>query len=227
MTRSIIPLAALLLLSLAALPACKERRVMATTSGQDSTPASGQAQPATPSVQQDGQPSASESGSPADAASPTQAESPAAQESPSAPAANATPLPSPVVPDSYDYEQDWNDAQHLIPLNYQQAQGKRVFYTNCVWCHADATPAGPSNRSNVTPAPPLINDGQTFNQLGDDFLQNTITLGGSAMGKSAMMPPWGQTLSQNDIRAVIAFIRAVAVPQYQPSAQPKSQYSVK
>ena len=42
---------------------------------------------------------------------------------------------------AYDVEPDWNDAQHLIALNYTQAQGKRLFYTYCVWCHADATPA--------------------------------------------------------------------------------------
>ena len=29
---------------------------------------------------------------------------------------------------AYDTELDWNDSQRVIPLNYQQAQGKRVFY---------------------------------------------------------------------------------------------------
>jgi cytochrome c oxidase cbb3-type subunit 3 len=128
---------------------------------------------------------------------------------------------------AYDSEQDANDPQHVILLNYQQAQGKRVFYCTCVWCHAEATPAGPSNRSNVTPTPPLFNDGETLNPLSDEFLQNTITLGGSAMGKSTMMPPWGQTLSENEIRSVIAYIRVVAQPPYQLAARPASQYPVK
>lgn len=128
---------------------------------------------------------------------------------------------------AYDVEQDPNDPQHVIALNYQQAEGKRVFYKTCVWCHADATPAGPSNRSNLTPVPPLLNDGETLNPLSDEFLQNTITLGGSAIGKSAMMPPWGQTFSRDEIRAVIAYVRAVAQPPYQPSARPASQYEVK
>jgi len=128
---------------------------------------------------------------------------------------------------AYDSEADWNNPDHLIPLNYQQTEGKRIFYDKCVWCHADATPAGPSNRSNLTPTPHLINDGSTLNPLSDEFLQNLITLGGSALGKSAMMPPWGRTLSQEEIRAVIAYIRAVAQPPYQPSAGPKPQYSVK
>ena len=122
---------------------------------------------------------------------------------------------------AYAVAQDSNDPQHQIALNYQQAQGTRVFQSDCVWCHADATPAGPSNRSNVTPAPPLIDDGAMMNPLSDEFLQNVITLGGSAMGKSAMMPPWGRTLSADDIRAVVAYIRVVAQPPYQPAARPR------
>ena len=124
---------------------------------------------------------------------------------------------------AYDVEQNPADPQHLIPLNYQQAQGKRLFNNNCVWCHADTTPAGPSNRSNLTPTPPLFTDGETFNSMSDDFMRNTITLGGGAMGKSAIMPPWGQTLTQDEIRAVLAYVRAVAQPPYKVSARPTSQ----
>ena len=128
---------------------------------------------------------------------------------------------------SYDSEPDWADSTKTIPLGYQQAQGKRVFYQYCVWCHADATPAGPSNRSNLTPVPPLLNDGGALNTESDEFLQNIITLGGSAMGKSAMMPPYGRTLSPEEIHSVIAFTRAIAQPPYQPPGRPGSQYSAK
>ncbi len=128
---------------------------------------------------------------------------------------------------AYDTETDLTDAQKIIPLSYQQSQGKRIFYQQCVWCHADATPAGPSNRSNLTPVPPLLNDGATLNTESDAFMQNIITLGGSALGKSAMMPPYGKMLSTEEIRSVITFTRAVAQPPYQPPGRPASQYSAK
>ena len=128
---------------------------------------------------------------------------------------------------AYDTEPDWNDATKVIPLNYQQAQGKRLFYANCVWCHADATPAGPSNRSNVTPTPSLMNDGDKLNGLSDEYMENMIALGGAAVGKSAMMPPWGRTLSPDEIRAVIAFTRAIAQPPYQVPARPGPKYGVR
>ena len=126
------------------------------------------------------------------------------------------------VGQAYDVEVDWNDPQRVIPLGYREAQGKRVFYTQCVWCHADSTPAGPSNRSNVTPAPPLMNDGATLNQESDTTLKNVISLGGSALGKSAMMPPYGRTLSEEEITDLIAYIRAIAQPTYQPVARQQS-----
>jgi mono/diheme cytochrome c family protein len=128
---------------------------------------------------------------------------------------------------TYDTEPDWNDNTRLIPLGYQESQGKRVFYQYCVWCHADATPAGPSNRSNVAPTPPLMNDGEKLNGESSEYLQNIITLGGSALGKSAMMPPYGRTLSAGEITSVIAFTRAIAQPAYQKPGRPGSQYAGK
>lgn len=128
---------------------------------------------------------------------------------------------------AYDTETDWTDAQKIIPLSYQQAQGKRIFYAQCVWCHADATPAGPSNRSNLTPVPPLLNDGSVLNGESDEYMQNIITLGGSAMGKSPMMPPYGRVLTPEEIRSVISFTRTIAQPPYQIPGRPGSQYTAK
>jgi mono/diheme cytochrome c family protein len=126
---------------------------------------------------------------------------------------------------AYATEPDWNNPDKLIPLGYQAAEGQRVFYQYCVWCHADSTPAGPSNRANVTPSPSLMNDGAKLNGLSDEFLRNIITLGGSAMGKSPMMPAWGKTLSQEEIQAVIAFTRTIADPLYKRPARTGPQYS--
>ncbi len=145
---------------------------------------------------------------------------------PSCKKSQAKPQPDPLLK-AYDVERDWNNPDHLIPLNYEEAQGKRIFYDKCVWCHADTTPAGPSNRSNLNPQPPLINDGTVFNSLSNEFLVNVVTLGGGAMGKSAIMPPWGRTLSQDEIRSVVAYIRAVAQPPYQRPAQPQPKYSAR
>jgi mono/diheme cytochrome c family protein len=131
-------------------------------------------------------------------------------------ARKSAPMKTNPLENAYGTETDWNNPDRIIPLNYQQGQGKRIFYEQCVWCHADQTPAGPSNRSNVTPAPPLWNDGATLNPLSDAYLEKFTADGGAAMGKSAMMPPYGGTLTPEEIRAVIAYARAIAVPAYNP-----------
>ena len=136
------------------------------------------------------------------------------------------PKPGPLL-NAYDAQRDWNTPERLIPLDYPEAQGKRVFYEKCVWCHADSTPAGPSNRSNLSPIPALINDGSVMNALSNTYIQNIISMGGGAVGKSALMPPWGKTLSQDHIRALVAFIRAVAHPPYQRPTGNLPQYLVR
>lgn len=114
---------------------------------------------------------------------------------------------------SYGVEADWTNPDRLIPLNYDQAQGQRIFYQQCVWCHAETTPAGPSNRSNVTPLPPLLNDGTILNKESDASLVRIISLGGGAIGKSPMMPPHGKLLTQQEMEDVVRFMRVISVPQ--------------
>ena len=57
---------------------------------------------------------------------------------------------------AYDTEADWTDAQHIIPLSYHKEES--VFYQ--VSGATPMPPAGPSNRSNLTPVPPLLNEVQ-------------------------------------------------------------------
>jgi mono/diheme cytochrome c family protein len=124
---------------------------------------------------------------------------------------------------SYGTEADWNNPEHIYALNYSQDQGRRIFYQHCVWCHADSTPAGPSNRSNVTPEPPLLNDSAALSKETDATLRNMIAKGGSGVGKSAMMPPYGATLTSDEIDDVIAYIRVIAAPEApKPAGNPKS-----
>ncbi len=135
----------------------------------------------------------------------------------------AGPIPHPPSKEyesygSYGTEADWNDSSHLLPLNYEQTQGKRIFYQQCVWCHADTTPAGPSNRSNVTPTPSLMDDGATLNKMKDEAIIRIIAEGGRKVGRSAMMPPYGGTLSQGDMQSLVAYIRVIASPPYSTAA---------
>jgi mono/diheme cytochrome c family protein len=59
-----------------------------------------------------------------------------------------------------------------------------------------------------------MNDGNILNAESDASLKKIIALGGSAVGKSAMMPPYDSTLTDEEINDLIAYMRVIAVPEY-------------
>jgi len=53
-----------------------------------------------------------------------------------------------------------------------------------------------------------------MNGLPDEFLASVITHGGPAQGLAPTMTPFDRLLSADQIRAVIAFVRTLARPEY-------------
>ena len=103
-----------------------------------------------------------------------------------------------------------------IALGYEQAVGSAVNDQYCIRCHnSESTPERVSNMDNLSPAAHQFTDGGTLNRISDADLNNMITHGGPALGKSPQMPAYGATLKPAEIRAVIAYIRTVADPPYQ------------
>jgi len=105
-----------------------------------------------------------------------------------------------------------------IALGYEQKLGRAVNETYCIRCHdSESTPERVSNFDNLSPAPHLFTDGAALNRISDADLINITSHGGPALGKSAQMPAYGTTLTPAEIKAVLAYMRAVADPPYQPS----------
>jgi mono/diheme cytochrome c family protein len=101
-------------------------------------------------------------------------------------------------------------------LGYEQTLGQAVNIKYCIRCHdSESTPERVSNFDNLSPAPHLFSDGTTLNRMTDSDITNLITHGGAALGRSPQMPPYSATLSPAEIKAVIAYIRAVSDPPYQ------------
>jgi len=103
-----------------------------------------------------------------------------------------------------------------IALGYEQKLGRAVNETYCIRCHdSESTPERVSNFDNLSPAPHLFTDGAALNSISDADLINITTHGGPALSKSVQMPAYGTTLTPAEIKAVVAYIRAVADPPYQ------------
>jgi len=96
------------------------------------------------------------------------------------------------------------------------AAGKADYQIFCASCHgATGGGDGPVAQA-LDPKPARHNDGNYMNPLKDDYLFKVIKFGGASVGKSSMMAPLGGSLSDQQIRNVIAYIRTLANPPYQP-----------
>jgi len=103
-----------------------------------------------------------------------------------------------------------------IALDYQEVLGQKLNEHYCERCHnSESTPERVSNYDNLDVKPHTFNDGDFLNKMTDDDIAAVIAHGGPAVNKSALMPPFGYTLSKSDIQALLAYIRAVADPPYQ------------
>lgn len=103
-----------------------------------------------------------------------------------------------------------------VGLSYEATLGRALNDQYCIRCHDnESTPERVSNFDNLSPAPHLFTDGATYNRLQDADLINFIGHGGAAVGKSPQMPPYSATLKPAEIKALVAYIRAIADPPYQ------------
>lgn len=102
-----------------------------------------------------------------------------------------------------------------IALGYEQVLGRQLNAQYCIRCHdPESTPERVSNMDNLDPKPHPFTEGDTLNKMSDADLVAIISHGGEALNKSALMPPFGYTLSKPEIQALVNYIRAVADPPY-------------
>jgi mono/diheme cytochrome c family protein len=105
-----------------------------------------------------------------------------------------------------------------IALGYQQQVGAQLNDVYCARCHnPESTPERVSNYDNLEVKPHAFTEGDALNKMSDADLTAIISHGGPALNKSALMPPYGYTLSKTEIQALIAYIRLVSDPPYQAS----------
>jgi mono/diheme cytochrome c family protein len=84
--------------------------------------------------------------------------------------------------------------------------GATLFKRYCSGCHG---PDGRGGAQTFSPHVPNLTAKDYIEFLPDGFLFTVISEGGAAAGKSGMMPAWGGTLSEQDIKDVIMFIRTL------------------
>jgi mono/diheme cytochrome c family protein len=129
-----------------------------------------------------------------------------------APAPPPAKPPAPPAPaEAPDTASDQNAA-----VEADAKAGKADYQVFCASCHGETGEGDGPVAQALDPKPARHSDGAYMNPLTDDYLFKVIKFGGASVGKSAMMAPLGGSLSDQQIRNVIAFIRTLADPPYQP-----------
>jgi len=95
--------------------------------------------------------------------------------------------------------------------------GKKTYDLFCASCHGASGKGDGPAAAALSPKPQNHADGKRMNALKDKYLFDIIKGGGASVGKSALMPPWGGQLADQDIWNVLAYVRSLAVPPYKPA----------
>ncbi len=96
-------------------------------------------------------------------------------------------------------------------LNGDAGRGQQVFKFFCVACHGEHGKGDGPAAAALNPKPADYTDGDRMAKLSDEDLYRVVKEGGAAVGKSALMAAWKATLSDQQIRDVVAYVRSLAV----------------
>lgn len=94
--------------------------------------------------------------------------------------------------------------------------GKEKYNTLCAVCHGTSGKGDGLAAAGLQVKPRDHTNGNYMNGQTDQRLFDVIKKGGAAVGLDKNMPPWGGALSDQDIQNILAYIRSLAVPKYEP-----------
>ncbi len=87
------------------------------------------------------------------------------------------------------------------------AKAKENYQSYCVKCHGEGGKGDGPGAAMLNPKPRDYTDCKTMQTKKDEVLFKVIKEGGDSVGLSADMQPFGGNLSDDDIHALVKFIR--------------------
>jgi mono/diheme cytochrome c family protein len=91
-------------------------------------------------------------------------------------------------------------------LTYVESQGRHLFLHYCATCHGDEGRGDGQNASNLNPPPPDLTASGSGNAI---LLRKVIVEGSAAAGRSPLSPPWGRSLSEQEITYLITYCQSL------------------
>ncbi len=94
-------------------------------------------------------------------------------------------------------------------LGYNAREGRGLYRHYCLNCHGDEGRGDGFNAFNLDPRPRSLADSTFQAQRSDADMIAAIRSGGSAVGLSTGMPPWGRTLNVLQIQDLVEYVRTL------------------
>ena len=88
-------------------------------------------------------------------------------------------------------------------------EGKKLYGQYCASCHGQSGKGDGPAAAALNPKPRDHTDKAYMSSLTDDDMLKVIKNGGASVGKSPLMPPWGASLKDDQIKDVIAYVRTL------------------
>ena len=82
-----------------------------------------------------------------------------------------------------------------------------LFVELCSVCHGAAGKGDGPTAAGLNPRPADFTNCQVMEAHPEETLFTIIKRGGQSVGRSAMMPAWGEALNDGQIRALVAVVR--------------------
>ncbi len=102
------------------------------------------------------------------------------------------------------------DAFRDDALTAVQARGHSLFRERCATCHGPQGRGDGQNAYNLDPPPPDFQ--QSLAKLSAADRRIVIVSGTEALGRSPLCPPWGRSLSPDEVDALLAWLEVAARP---------------
>lgn len=101
---------------------------------------------------------------------------------------------------TYDLQRDTVEAAVV--------RGSIVYRTYCVLCHGANGEGNGRAAARYVPKPANL----VKTRVPDEYKEAIVRKGGQSMGRSPFMPPWGDELTEEQLRDLIVFLRAINRP---------------
>ena len=96
----------------------------------------------------------------------------------------------------------------MVPATASETQ--KIFNFYCAQCHGlGGKGDGPNVTKDFPVSPRNFTSAAEMDKLSDADLKNVIMDGGPSVSKSPMMPPWGKTLTAEQVDGLIKHLRVL------------------